>query len=342
MFEAHIDKDSTVAIYRQLVNEITSAVRDKKLLPGQLIPSMNELSEQLGISKETVKKAYGVLREKSVIESRQGKGFYISDSKRKDALSIIFLFDKINDAKQSIVEGFNREIGSKCKETILIYNQDVKMFEYLVNENLGNFDYYVIAPHFKTNAEGMERVVKTLRRIPFSQLILVDNRVEDLKGNYGVAYQDFADDAYNCLIQVSGEFSKVSRITVITRPSSLYCQSIQKGIARFGKECGVETIFATEVPGKIKKGETFVLLQSELDAGLLAIAKCAENSGLEVGRDFYIISYNESPLDSLVLGGLTTISANFKEMGEEAARMVNTKKMTRIHIPFGMNKRHTF
>ena len=342
MIEFHIDKDNTVAIYKQLVNEISAAVKDRKLLPGQLIPSMNELSASLGISKETVKKAYGVLREKSIIESRQGKGFYISATKRKDSLSILFLFDKFNDAKQAIVEGFNKEVDLKCKETILIYNQDVKMFEYLVNENLGNFDYYVISSHFKTKAEGLEIVAKTLRRIPFSQLILVDNRFPTLKGNYGVAYQDFADDAYNCLMQVSEEFRKVSHITVITRPSSLYCQYIQKGIARFGEECGIETKFASGVPTKIDKGEVFILLNSELDAGLLGIVNCARKSGLEVGSDFYIISYNDSPLDCLVLGGLTTISTNFEEMGQEAARMVNSKTMKTIHIPFGMNKRHTF
>ncbi len=342
MIDFHIDKASTVAIYKQLVNGIIAAVRDNDVLPGELIPSMNELSYKLGISKETVKKAYGVLREKSVIESRQGKGFYICDSNRKDGISILFLFDKINDAKQSIVEGFNKEVGSKCKETILIYNQDVKMFEYLINENLGNFDYYVIAPHFKTNAEGMEKVMRTLRRIPFSKLILVDNQIKALKGNYGVAYQDFEEDAYNCLMQACDEFRKVSSISVITRPSSLYCQYIQKGIARFAVECKIEASFMTGVPRNIRQGEAFLLLNSELDAGLLAIVRCAEKSGLEVGKDFFIISYNDSPLDCLVLGGLTTISTNFDEMGKEAARMVNTKHMRKTHIPFGMNKRHTF
>ncbi len=342
MIDFHIDKDSTVAIYKQLVNEVASAVRDNRLLPGQLIPSMNELSDRLGISKETVKKAYGVLREKSIIESRQGKGFYIREKNREDSISVLFLFDKINAAKQSIIEGFNSEVDSRCKETILIYNQDVRMFEYLVNENLGNFDYYVIAPHFKTNAEGLEKVTRTLRRIPFSKLILVDNRIKTLKGNYGVAFQDFEEDAYNCLMQVSDEFRKVSRISVITRPNSLYCQYIQKGIARFGAESGIETVFLTGVPQGIIRKEAFLLLNSELDAGLLAIAKCAEESGLEVGKDYFIISYNDSPLDCLVLGGLTTISTNFDEMGKEAARMVNTKQMRRVHIPFGMNKRHTF
>lgn len=342
MIEFHIDKNSTVALYKQLVNDIIDAVKSNQVTPGQLIPSMNELSDRLGISKETVKKAYCILRDKSIIEARQGKGFYISGKKKKDSLSVLFLFDKFNNAKQSIVEGFNKAIEQKCKETILIYNQDVKMFEYLINDNLGNFDYYVIAPHFKTNARGMEKVIRTLRRIPFTKLILIDNRINELKGNYGAAYQDFSDDAYNCLKQASEEFNKVSRITVITRPSSLYFQYIRNSIARFGEESNIETDFITGAPKHVRPGEAFFLLHSEPDAGLPAIMKCAQASNLEVGKDFYIISYNDSPLDSLVLGGLTTISTNFDEMGQEAARMINSKQMSKIHIPFGMNKRHTF
>ena len=342
MIEFHIDKNSTVALYKQLINDIIAAVKDNQAVPGQMIPSMNELSDKLGISKETVKKAYGILRDKSVIEARQGKGFYISGKKRKNNLSVLFLFDKFNNAKQSIVEGFNKTIEQKCKETILIYNQDVKLFEYLIQENLDNFDYYVIAPHFKTNAPGKEKVIRTIRRIPFSKLIIVDNQLNELKGNYGVAYQDFSADAYNCLKMASDEFHKVSRITVITRPSSLYCQYIRNGIAKFGEESNIETEFITGAPQKIRPGEAFFLLHSEPDTGLPDIMKCAQNSNLEVGKDFYIISYNDSPLDSLVLGGLTTISTNFNEMGQEAARMINSRQMRRTHIPFGMKKRYTF
>ena len=47
-----------------------------------LIPSMNILSNELGISKETVKKAYSILREMEIIESAQDKGFYISNTNK--------------------------------------------------------------------------------------------------------------------------------------------------------------------------------------------------------------------------------------------------------------------
>ena len=44
----------------------------------------------------------------------------------------------------------------------------------------------------------------------------------------------------------------------------------------------------------------------------------------------------------VVLGGLTTISADFSEMGRLAARMILDRSLSKIHCPFGMTRRSTF
>ena len=43
-----------------------------------------------------------------------------------------------------------------------------------------------------------------------------------------------------------------------------------------------------------------------------------------------------------VLGGLTTISTDFREMGRLAARMILDRKPSKIHCPFRMTRRSTF
>ena len=90
----------------------------------------------------------------------------------------------------------------------------------------------------------------------------------------------------------------------------------------------------------VKKGDAFLILTSQLDSGLIALVDNAK--GLTVGTDYYIISYNDSPVDRVVLNGLTTISTDFNEMGREVARMVNEKTLRKTHINFKMNKRSTF
>ena len=50
-------------------------------------------------------------------------------------------------------------------------------------------------------------------------------------------------------------------------------------------------------------------------AAALDEAKAAEEKKMKPGRDFNIISYNESPINDIILNGLTTISTDFAEMG---------------------------
>ena len=70
-----IDLKSQTPVYKQLINSVETAIHNGEYRYGDLLPSMNELSLQLGISKETVKKAYSLMRDRGVISATQGKGF---------------------------------------------------------------------------------------------------------------------------------------------------------------------------------------------------------------------------------------------------------------------------
>lgn len=62
MISFAIDTTSKTAVYKQLISAVSDAVKDGWLKTGELVPSMNALSGELGISKETVKRAYYLLR----------------------------------------------------------------------------------------------------------------------------------------------------------------------------------------------------------------------------------------------------------------------------------------
>jgi DNA-binding LacI/PurR family transcriptional regulator len=60
---------------------------------------------------------------------------------------------------------------------------------------------------------------------------------------------------------------------------------------------------------------------------------------LVVGRDVGVISYNETPLKKIILNGITTISTDFKMMGEQAAQLILSKSKEHIEIPFSLTLR---
>jgi len=58
-----------------------------------------------------------------------------------------------------------------------------------------------------------------------------------------------------------------------------------------------------------------------------------------VGKNIGIISYNETPWKRFLIDGITTISTDFKKMGEVAAQMVLNNERKHIEVPFSLTMR---
>lgn len=337
-----IDSSSKEPIYKQLVSHFEHGLHDGSIRAGQLIPSMNELAAYLDISRETVKKAYGILVKKSMIVPKQGKGFYAADLQASEHPQVLVIFDKFSVFKQIIFNSFAETLGNRAELTIVNHNQSLDLLEYYLDNYLDNFDYYVLTPHFPLDQATQSKVARQLARIPNRKLIMLDRLQPNYSGNFGAVYQDFDNDIYSALGPYSETPRRTKRLRVITLPSSLYGKCIHKGIERLSQEKNLPVEFLTSAPDDIQVGDTFLILNSQLDAGLVSLAHKIQAGGLEIGKEVRIISYNEYDMNELVLGGLTTVSTDFGEMGRLAARMILDHKMEIIHCPFRLNRRKTF
>ena len=76
--DLRISTGSTIPIYRQLIDQIRLAVVRKRLAPGDQLPSVRALAVRLVINPNTVAHAYGELAHDGVIESHQGKGYFVA------------------------------------------------------------------------------------------------------------------------------------------------------------------------------------------------------------------------------------------------------------------------
>ena len=301
------------------------ALHEGRLKADEQIPSLNTMAEKLGISKETVKKAYGELVSRNVIVPRHGKGFFAADIDTSSHKQVLVIFDKLSVYKQILFNAFAGTLGDNAEVTIVNHNQNLDLLEYYLDNYLDRFDYYVITPHFPLDSESQARALKQIARIPNRKLIMLDRLQPDYPGNYGAVYQDFENDIYYGLMQGVKEGAKIDRLRVITLPSSLYGNDIHKGVERFSSDMSIPVEFMTEAPMDINSGDTFLVLNSQLDAGLVTLWHNILQSGLEIGTDVRIIAYNESDMCELILGGLTTVSADFRKMGQLAAEMIRRK-----------------
>lgn len=74
-----IDVQSDVAIYLQLVRQVKFAVAAGTIRPGQLLPSVRALSNQVALNPNTVARAFNQLQTEGVIETLRGRGMVVRD-----------------------------------------------------------------------------------------------------------------------------------------------------------------------------------------------------------------------------------------------------------------------
>ena len=74
-----IDFRSGLPIYTQIVNQVQAQVASGVLKPGDQLPTVRALAEELRINFNTVARAYRILDEERIISTQQGRGTYITE-----------------------------------------------------------------------------------------------------------------------------------------------------------------------------------------------------------------------------------------------------------------------
>ena len=75
--EIVIDIDDAVPLFAQLMEQIKKAVLGDKLSPGDALPSIRQLANDLELNNKTVAKAYRLLERDSVIQTKGYRGTFI-------------------------------------------------------------------------------------------------------------------------------------------------------------------------------------------------------------------------------------------------------------------------
>ena len=66
-------------LYEQIVSGLKRAIGDRKLAPGDALPSFRQLAEEMLVSVITVKRAYEELEREGIIYRRQGLGTFVAE-----------------------------------------------------------------------------------------------------------------------------------------------------------------------------------------------------------------------------------------------------------------------
>lgn len=339
-----INENSRVPKYKQIVDSIIFNISNGNLKIDQKIPSINIVSEEFYVSRDTVEKAYNILKERKVISSVKGKGYYITRTKLISKVNIIFLINKLSSYKMRTYNSFINSIGANSHVDVHMYHCDESLFLNLLDKNKGAYDYYVIMPHFKTedlrHVSYTDEVIKAIKQIPKEKLIIMDNIKLGMEGEIIEIYQDFENDIYNALKEGLPKIAAYKKLILVYPEKAVYPypRRILKGFRKFCVEHTIDFEILDQIFDDmiLKKGDLFITIE-EFD--LVNLVKQIRDDEFVLGKDIGVISYNDTPLKELL--GITVISTDFNIMGQTAARMILNKEKGKVKVPFNFIDRNS-
>ena len=126
-----IDFRSGLPIYTQIVNQVQAQVVGGVLKPGDQLPTVRALAEELRVNFNTVARAYRLLDEARIISTQQGRGTYITEipppkvteQLRRESLEAL-TYRFISEAMR--LDFPKAEISQMVKDQLKVWNESGK------------------------------------------------------------------------------------------------------------------------------------------------------------------------------------------------------------------------
>ncbi len=311
------NSNSSKPKFQQLIEYIINSIEDGTLVRGQRLPSINEMSEQSAIARMTVAKAYDELRKLGLVTSHHGKGFYVASTDTRTQLNIFVLFDALTPYKEILYDNLMANLGEGINVNIFFHHHNLKVFENLLMNNLGQYNFYVIMPHFK------EDVTKILQNIPKEKLLILDIDTPKLGDDYAILYQDFEKNIYQGLTDALSLIKKYQTLTLVLSSKNFQFTPIGiiNGFEKFCEENQIsfELISNLEEEEHLQKDHAYLVFREN---DLVRFINWANKKGWKLGEDIGLISYDDTPIKEILAEGISVISNDFALMGKRAAEMI--------------------
>ncbi|WP_341834503.1 GntR family transcriptional regulator [Chitinophaga pollutisoli] len=328
-----IDDFSATPKYQQLADALLQAIGEGKIKQNDILPSINELSYKLDISRDTAEKSLKLLKARGILGSVPGKGYFVQQTGLRQQFKILLLFNKLSEHKKIIYDAFAGKLGDAASIDFYIYNSDFGLFKKLLQRNLSEYTHVVILPHFRERVE----VEELLNDIPREKLILLDKKLKGVTGGYGAVYENFRENIYEALEALRERLEHYQALTLIFPENTYYPDEIRDGFLQFCQDYAFPARVVHDLTaGGVRPGEVYINLR---ESDLVELIGKTRAQGLTPGKDAGIVSYNETPLKPFILNGLTTISTDFQLMGELAAGMILDGALSQVEVPFRVTPR---
>ena len=106
---------------KQLADLLSQEISMGKYKSDCALPSINKLSRDYQVSRDTVFKAFIDLKDRGIIDSTPGKGYYVTNK----LTNILLLLDEYSPFKYSLYNSFIKELSINYKVDLLFHQYNL-------------------------------------------------------------------------------------------------------------------------------------------------------------------------------------------------------------------------
>lgn len=318
-----LQKKSGIPKYKQIIASIEKAIVKGILKKGDRLPSLNKIKEDHKLSRDTVLTAFNELKNRGIIHSVVGKGYYVSTENIIISQKIFLLFDELNSFKEDLYNSFLENLDDNIQVDIFFHHFNSDIFDKLINDNIGNYTYYVIMP------ANLIKTEKSIQKLPEDKVYILDQMHQGLH-KYPAIYQNFEKDISEGLASILMKIVNYEKLVLVFSGKKQPI-GILNGFRSFCRQYHITSEIVETIDQRTpNEGEAYLVLD---DKDLIKIIKKIRQVKLTIAENIGIISVNETMLKEVVAEGITTISTDFNLMGARLATMILNNEKLKIENP---------
>lgn len=328
-----IDSSISKPLYKQIIDSVYQAIASGELGNGDLLPSVNQIAAEWSIARGSIFKAYNELRSSGVIDSIPGKGYFVTSTRGSLQLNIFMMLSTFNPYREALFNAFVGKAGNQAKVDIYFHHHNIDVFSTLIQHHATHYNCFVIMPEIHPRTETI------LKQLDQKKIYILDSGLKEFGNDYPGVVQNYENDIYSFLKAHAERLDKYNRM-VLLFPDNIRTYGVIAGFKKFFREF--------KFPAKVVKNTSaFKFERSDIciamdDKDLVRLIKAAKANHWTLGTDIGVISYNETPLKSVLAEGITTITPDFEQMGRTMAEMILDNVRRTVENPFLMIERKSF
>lgn len=313
-------ENNDVPKYKRIFNAFKEAIETNTYKPGDSIPSINDFSKDFKISRDTVYKAYTLLKDKGLIKSTPNKGYYVNDNKIK----VLLLISTFKAYKEVLYHSFMKNLPDNVIVDLQFHHYNPKNFKNMLD--VDNVEYY------KYIVMGFDDpdVKEAIANIDEQKLLLIDWDLS-IKKPMNFLLQDFGNGFYACLEKALHLFQKYDAIHFVYPEFTFHPMESVVAFTEFCEKYNLNyDVVKSSKNFKAKKGTAYITVNDRMLYELLDQCLLYD---FKLGEEIGILSYNDTPMKRFTFKGISVVSIDFVEFGVRASEFISKEEPIQTYLP---------